>query len=252
MPCLENKKGSTTYRALINIFRNDAQCEIARHVHSIAIHDGVPTEDVILILERTAGSGTLGKFSWNTLAHMPDILFDKLHTVRPLLQLSVAILDRRISKEAPHHKLDMRLFTSPLLTDLTYAVYSDLDESQNLNRRRLPSSTTPSDPGSLRSHKEMIDNGRLKTLTTTNDKDFVTIHLDTESRSVVLNELSRQCKHKENGFAYQLRSCNGRVVHESINCTNICALDFGEVNPETFFTVLKSAIPDLKTLRFDS
>lgn len=61
IPCLEEGKDKTTYHALIDLFRHDDQCEIARHVCSITVHDGIPTEDVVLMSEKIAGRRTLRK-----------------------------------------------------------------------------------------------------------------------------------------------------------------------------------------------
>lgn len=185
---------------------------------------------------------------------MPDILFEKLHTEWPTLQLSVALLHRRISKETVHHKLDTRLLASPLLTDMTYTVYSDVPGSQTPECSKSLAATGSCalgiSPVSLRSRNESNGRASHTTLTTANAKNCTSLNLDTQSRSTVLDELSSQSKYNEGGFAYEMLSSKGQVFRESINCTNIYALDFGELDPIKFSTALKGAMPGSKTLPF--
>jgi hypothetical protein len=49
------------YRALLEIWRNDETCDIAKHVRSITVKEELPEEDLILFFSQIATRGTLKK-----------------------------------------------------------------------------------------------------------------------------------------------------------------------------------------------
>jgi hypothetical protein len=56
-----NSRTERAYKALIELFRKDKDCQIARHVRSIVVKDELPQEDMILILNKISEVGTLRK-----------------------------------------------------------------------------------------------------------------------------------------------------------------------------------------------
>jgi hypothetical protein len=54
-------KTAQRYKYLIDLFREEEQCSVARHVRSITVKDDVPPEDLMMILTRISQCGVLHK-----------------------------------------------------------------------------------------------------------------------------------------------------------------------------------------------
>jgi hypothetical protein len=60
----EDSKSHQAYRAILEKFSDDGECEVARYVRSITVKDEVPTEDLMLILDKISEHGTLRKLRY--------------------------------------------------------------------------------------------------------------------------------------------------------------------------------------------
>jgi len=57
----DRSKKAQRYKYLVELFRGEEQCSVARHVRSITVKDDVPTEDLMVILTRISQCGFLRK-----------------------------------------------------------------------------------------------------------------------------------------------------------------------------------------------
>jgi hypothetical protein len=55
----ENSKAVNTYERLVEQFRAQGECNIARHVRNLAVKDELPTADLWMILDRISKLGIL-------------------------------------------------------------------------------------------------------------------------------------------------------------------------------------------------
>lgn len=57
----DKSKTAQKYKHLVELFREEEQCSVARHVRGITVKDDVPTEDLMMILTKISQCGILRK-----------------------------------------------------------------------------------------------------------------------------------------------------------------------------------------------
>ncbi|KAF2449693.1 hypothetical protein P171DRAFT_460880 [Karstenula rhodostoma CBS 690.94] len=238
----KGSKELLAYETLLDKFRGAAAKDIARHVRNITVQDQVPSEDLILILEKIVAFGRLREFNWNTSTHIPEKVLDKLHSTWPDLEISATIVDRHKAQIEAHHQMDLRLLSSPLLTRLTCAVYDQGSSMGELSRSEWPKLSQALFPSSK------LKNASLEGIVgDTQPKSMPRLHFWLGADFSKLEQLSIQ----NVGYtSYLWDEAHCRSLRDSMDLSCLQALDFGDRNPEAFFEAFTGHLPNLKSLRF--
>ncbi|KAF1976981.1 hypothetical protein BU23DRAFT_550929 [Bimuria novae-zelandiae CBS 107.79] len=257
-PRSEGSKKSTAYRALMAKF-SDTSCDVARHVRSIMVQDEVPEEDLILVLNKIAESGNLRKLNWNTSEHMPPAVLSKLHSTWPDLELSVTVVDRHDAKLSAHPRqwrMDIPLLSSPLLTQLTYVVYTKGYESQQPTRSEWPELTAALLSGgnirSLRIQSQQDGSAHYgaQILATTGPVRLPRLNLRPGARLEKLEELNIRALDDWGDRSYFWDDEHCRALHGAVDPSRLRKLDFGSDNPVPFFNAFAGVLSNVQSLRF--
>ncbi|CAN9210299.1 unnamed protein product [Alternaria alternata] len=244
------------YQALVENFRGDEQGHIAKHVRSITVTNDVPSDDLIMMLNKVAQHGDLESLNWETSAHMSRAVYDMIHATWPQLELRVVTLDRQNAKNILHRQMDMKLLSSPLLTELTYVVYTQGYRPDKPCRSHWP-----------RISQALAVGGNVRSLRLQNRQDFDGYHearivpdseperlprLDLASglRMPRLEELTIEVSRIFGDSTYLWDDDCCRMFLDSIDCSRLRKLDFGIDNPTNFFKSFAGLCPKLKTLSF--
>ncbi|PVI03213.1 hypothetical protein DM02DRAFT_640793 [Periconia macrospinosa] len=241
------------YPVLIEKFHQDENYQLARHVRSITVKDEVPSEDLLMILDKIAQSGNLHSLAWETAAHMPRAVLDKIHATWPELEIRVAVIDRRDPKKIAHRQMDMELLSSPLLVGLTYTIYANGYQSDEPARSEWPRLTQAlAAGGNIRSLQLWVRSDNFCR------RDAQIVPVDEPEKLERLDLISGLCFPRleelsiqhENWSTYLWDADHCIAFRDSIDCSRLRTLDFGKTNPIAFFRCLTGLLPKLKTLRF--
>ncbi|KAF2026033.1 hypothetical protein EK21DRAFT_75043 [Setomelanomma holmii] len=252
-----NSNARKAYQALIEKFRDDDQCEIAKYARSLAVKDDIPPEDLMMILNKISEHGTLRKLSWETHVHITRAILDKLHTTWPDLELSVCVLDRQNASNFRHRQMDMKLLSSPLLRKLIYTVYHQGHRADEPARSEWPKLT-----------RALVAGGSVRFLTIDNVKDgteyygvkviddnevtekMMRLDITPGTRLPPLEELTIRENRYWGSSTYMWDEEHCRLLLDAMDWSHLRKLDFGADKPDAFFSVFERHLPDLKILRF--
>ncbi|KAF7672568.1 hypothetical protein GT037_009599 [Alternaria burnsii] len=253
---LKKSEEQKRYQALVETFREDEHGHIAKHVRSITVTNDVPSDDLIMMLNKVAQHGNFQSLNWKTSAHMSRAVYDMIHATWPQLELRVVTVDRQNAKNSSHRQMDMRLLSSPLLTELTYVVYTEGSRVRELWRSDWP-----------RLSQALAAGGNVRSLRLQNRQDFdgydgPKIVPDTEPRKLPrldlasglrlprLEELTIEDVRHYGDSIYLWDDDYCRMFLDSIDPSRLRKLDFGIDNPTNFFKNFAGLFPKLKTLSF--
>ena len=187
-------------------------------------------------------------YRWKIAAHMPSEILQKIHSTWPNLELSVTLEDRRKVESAADHKMDIDLLSSPLLTELTYTVYYKGWSCDRPVKSEWPRLTQVlNHGGNIRSlqltaqpdyHPQIVDDNL--------PENIPRLDLLPGTHFSKLEELSI----KADCYPYLWDKSHCSALHDAIDITRIRKLDFGDNNPEDFFTFFKDLMPNLRSLGF--
>ncbi|CAN9225767.1 unnamed protein product [Alternaria alternata] len=253
---LKKSEEQRRYQALVENFRRDEQGHIAKHVRSITVTNDVPSDDLIMMLNKVAQHGDLESLNWETSAHMSRAVYDMIHATWPQLELRVVTLNRQNAKNILHRQMDMKLLSSPLLTELTYVVYTQGYRPDKPCRSDWP-----------RLSQALAVGGNVRSLRLQNRQEFDGYHearvvpnseperlprLDLASglRMPRLEELTIEVSRIFGDSTYLWDDDYCRMFLDSIDCSRLRKLDFGIDNPTSFFKSFTGLCPKLKTLSF--
>ncbi|KAH7076388.1 hypothetical protein BKA63DRAFT_602194 [Paraphoma chrysanthemicola] len=246
------KKGA---KSLLKKLREEGDGEITKHVRGITVKDGVPAEDLMNILNKVSEHGTLTRLSWETSAHMPRSVLNKLQTTWPDLELSVCVLERQHATNHRHRQMDVNLLSSPLLRTLTYNVYNQGYYANEPARSEWPKLT-----------RAIAKGGSVRVLTIDNRSDgssysgvkvinddvedpgkFMRLDLTAGLRLPALEEFTIRNWGSE---TYLWDDAHARMLRDAMDWSRLRKLDFGHDRPDAFFSAMTGAMPNLKSLRF--
>lgn len=191
-------------------------------------------------------------YSWNTSAHIPERVLDKLHYTWPDLDISAAIVDRHETQVEAHRQMDLRLLSSPLLTRLTYAVYDHGSSKGEPSQSEWPQL----------SHA-LFPTSKLRYLSIQGQPDASNpIHRivkymrpETSPHLYLLQgaDFSKLEKLRIRNVGYTSylwdeKHC--RTLRDSMDLFRLQTLDFGNENPEAFFRIFTGHVPNLKEVHF--
>ncbi|KAF2852949.1 hypothetical protein T440DRAFT_487950 [Plenodomus tracheiphilus IPT5] len=253
------KKSNTrqAYTALVEKFRTDNDCEIAKHVRSITVKSEIPPEDLMLILNKISEHGNLLTLNWKTAAHMSRGNYDKLHSTWPKLEISVTVVDRQNVKSIAHRQMDMRLLSSPLLTRLTYVVYNQGYQASLPSRSEWPKLTRALVAGGnvrvlrIQSQSDGEDYFGVKIVQDSEPEKLARLDLVPAIRLPQLEELSINSQRYYGASTYLWDTEHCLLLRDAMDWSRLRKLDFGADNPDVFFTTFTSRLPSLKSLRFE-
>ena len=187
-------------------------------------------------------------YRWNTCAHMPSDIFDKIHLTWPNLELSVTVNDRPSANTPAYRQMDIALLSSPLLTDLTYTVYYKGWQSGTPVASEWPKLT-----------QALLTGGNIRSLQITSEPDvrpcivdenepekIPRLGLQPGARLPKLEELSIRAE--THRYLWDEPHC--LALHDAIDPARIQVLDFGSDNPEEFFYTVSGLMPNLRSLAF--
>ncbi|KAL1600450.1 hypothetical protein SLS60_006836 [Paraconiothyrium brasiliense] len=241
------------YKALLSMFRNATAGGIARHVRSITVQTKIPSEDLIMILDTISEFGKLRELNWNTSAHIPRAVLQKLHSTWPDLEISAAVIDREDAENGAYRKMDLGLLSSPLLARLTYVVYERGYRSDRTCRSEWPKLS-----------QALLSGGNIRSMVIQSQQDSSSAYHHDLVEDTEPERLPRLGLSLGVGFPKleQLRIRNQiyytslwdeehcRTLRNSIDPSRLRALEFGDDNPEAFFATFTGILPNLKSLRF--
>lgn len=253
------------YQALIANFQdNHEKGAIAKHVRSITVTEKLPTKDLALILERISELGKLHDLSWNTAAHMPKDIYDKLHSSWPDLEISVTVLDRQNVKTVTDRQMDMRLLSSPLLRRLTYVVYNQGYQAEHPSRSEWPKLTqalvdgghvrvlrvqTQSDGREIDGYVSEYDG--VQVIQNSEPEKLARLDISAHTRLPQLEELSINTQRYWGSSSYLWDAEHCLLLRNAMDWSHLRKLDFGSDNPHTFFSTFTGLLPNLKALCFE-
>ncbi|KAJ4360681.1 uncharacterized protein N0V89_001248 [Didymosphaeria variabile] len=241
------------YKVLLNKFRGTAASEIARHVRSITVQNEIPSEDLMLILDKISEFGKLREFNWNTSAHIPKAVLQKLHSTWSDLEISATVVDREDAVNAAYRKMDLRLLSSPLLARLTYVVYERGYRSDQPCRSDWPKLSQALSSGgnvrsiSIQSQQDSSSAYRHMLVEDTEPEKLPRLDL---SLGACFSKLEQLRIRNQSYYTYLWDEEHCRALRNFIDPSRLRALDFGNDNPEVFFTTFAGILPDLKVLQF--
>ncbi|KAH6858789.1 hypothetical protein AA0118_g11887 [Alternaria tenuissima] len=253
---LKKSEEQKRYQALVENFRGDEQGHVAKHVRTITITNDVPSDDLIMMLNKVAQHGDLQSLNWETSAHMSRAVYDMIHATWPQLELSVVTLDRQNAKNILHRQMDMRLLSSPLLTQLTYVVYTQGYRPDKPCRSDWPRlSQALAGGGNVRSlrlqNRQYFDGyHEAKIVPDTELEKLPRLDLASGLRLPRLEELTIEVLRIFGDSTYLWDDDYCRTFLDSIDCSRLRKLDFGIDNPTNFFKNFAGLCPKLKTLSF--
>jgi hypothetical protein len=246
------------YEALVTLFRGGGEGSIAHHVRHLMVKDELPTEDLIMILDKISEFGVLRKLrlvvtngklnrvrdadvdSWETVAHMPPSVLDKLHNTWPDLELSVRVLGRRLAKNSGHRQMDEKLLSSSLLRSLTYDIIYPGYQADHSAIEWAKLTRAISVGGGLRVLRIRIQYGGEE------PESDLQLELPQDSHLPALKELTL---HGAHGFNWTDEHC--RRLASSVDMSTLHTLNFARGMPTPFLKAFTGRLPDLKTLRFE-
>ncbi|KAH7069332.1 hypothetical protein FB567DRAFT_565062 [Paraphoma chrysanthemicola] len=242
-------------KALIKSLREEEDGEITKHVRGITVKDGVPTEDLMNILNKVSEHGTLTKLSWETSAHMPCSVLEKLQTTWPDLALSVCVLDRQEVTNHRHRQMDVKLLSSPLLRTLTYNVYNQGYYANEPARSEWPKLTQAiAKGGSVRvlNIDNRSDGSPYSGAKVINDDDedpgkYMRLDLTPGLRLPALEEFTMR---SWGNATYLWDDAHAQMLRDAMDWSRLRKLDFGSDRPDAFFSAMTGTMPNLRSLRF--
>lgn len=187
---------------------------------------------------------------------MSRAVYDMIHATWPQLELSVVTLDRQNAKNILHRQMDMRLLSSPLLTQLTYVVYTQSYRPDKPCRSDWPRlSQALAGGGNVRSlrlqNRQYFDGyHEAKIVPDTELEKLPRLDLASGLRLPRLEELTIEVLRIFGDSTYLWDDDYCRTFLDSIDCSRLRKLDFGIDNPTNFFKNFAGLCPKLKTLSF--
>lgn len=180
-------------------------------------------------------------------------VFDLIHASWPQLEICVIVVNRQDTEWTAPRRMDIRLLSSPLLVELTYVVYDDpnwradvpcfsewpqlsqaLANGNNLRIIRLQGQHVRG----IYTNSELIPRDQPEKLA----------RIDFES-GLRLPKLEKLCiSAVKYNYLWDAKHCH--MIRDSIDCSRLRKLDFGDKNPEAFFRCFTGLVPALKHLRF--
>ncbi|ORY07385.1 hypothetical protein BCR34DRAFT_626448 [Clohesyomyces aquaticus] len=250
-------KTEQAYHALLEKFRDDGDCEVARHARSIAVKDEVPEEDLMIVLSKISEHGTLRKLSWETSAHMPSPVLSKLHATWPDLELSVCVLGRQNAKDPAHRQMDTPLLSSPLLRSLTYDIFHKGHRAEDPAPSEWPKLTRALESGGHVRVLRIQNTGDgtayygVQVLGDSENSDkLMRLDITPSTRLPALEELSIREDKYWGSSTYLWDDEHCRLLRNAMDWSRLRKLDFGAGRPDAFFAAFRGVMPNLKALRF--
>lgn len=189
--------------------------------------------------------------SWNTSTHIPQAVFEKIHATWPDLKISVSVVDRQSARKSAHRRMDLRLLSSPLLAHLTYEVYNQGNQPDQLSRSDWPKLTQGlAAGGNIRTLKIRIQPDGFRVVPGTEPEKLPRLELTPNMRLPRLEELSIQSQHYWGGSSYLWNEEHCHMLRDTIDCARLHTLDFGLENPVDFFSSFVGVLPHVKSLQF--
>ncbi|KAH3914550.1 hypothetical protein HBH56_090730 [Parastagonospora nodorum] len=252
----DRSKTAQRYEYLIELFRKEEQCSVARHVRSITVKDDVPPEDLMMILTRISQCGVLNKLSWETTVHISQVVLDKLHATWPKLELLVHVLDREHARDVRHRQMDEKLLSSPLLRNLTYNAFFQGYEAHKPARSEWPKLTRAIAAGGnlrmlrIQSQQDGNEYRGIKVLNDTEPQKLMRFDMSPETHFPALEEFTlHEVRHYgSSSYLWDTEHC--KMLRDSTDWSNLRTLNFASDMPTAFFTVFTGLLPELKSLRF--
>lgn len=191
---------------------------------------------------------------WNTSAHIPVAVLSKLHSTWPDLELSATVIDRPTAENRQYQSMDFALLSSPLLTELTYVIYTARYDTERpccsewpkLTRALLSGGNVRSlhircqVDGETRRGVEIVDESEPSKLPR--------LDLVPGARLPKLEELrivgwagSRLCSSWDEAYC--------RTLRDAVDVSRLRVLDFGDSYPEHFFTTFTGLLPNVRSLK---
>ncbi|KAH7397158.1 hypothetical protein BKA66DRAFT_546225 [Pyrenochaeta sp. MPI-SDFR-AT-0127] len=244
------------YQLLVEEFRNDTDSLVAKHVRELTIKEGLPADDLKLIFNQISQHGTLRKLNWETSAHMPKEVLEKIQLVWPDLELSVRVLNRQNASTVPHRQMDINLLASPLLVKLVYTIYNQGYSAEQPSRSEWPKLTQALvSGGSVKYlHIECQTDGNayigMKILDDREPLTFARLDITPETRLPQLLELKLNIQRYwgQSNYLWDAEHCS--LLRNAMDWSLLRKLDFGTDNPTGFFSAFTGWMPNLKALRF--
>lgn len=187
---------------------------------------------------------------------MSRAVYDMIHATWPQLELRVVTVDRQNAKNSSHRQMDMRLLSSPLLTELTYVVYTEASHVGVPWRSDWPRlSQALAAGGNVRFLRLQIGQDfdgydGPKMVPDTEPKKLPRIDLTSGLRLPRLEELTIQHPRRYGDSIFLWDDDYCRMFLDAIDFSRLRKLDFGIDNPTNFFNNFAGLFPKLKTLRF--
>lgn len=260
------------YNALVKSIHKADGSQIAKHIRNLTVKDDVVIEDLAMILNKISEHGILHKLkynhhtpssvayinmnSWNTSAHMPKSIFEKIHSTWPDLEISVCVVNRDMAKDPAHRQMDTRLLSSPLLIRLTYVVYYENYRADQIAPSEWPKLTQALAAGGsvrflrLQSQADGTDYDGVKIVRDTELYALSRLDVTHATRLPPLEELSIRCPRHWGQSTYLWDTNHCQALRDAMDWSHLRKLDFGGDNPEAFFSTFTGLLPDLKALRF--
>ncbi|RYO39043.1 hypothetical protein AA0113_g11239 [Alternaria arborescens] len=179
-----------------------------------------------------------------------------IHATWPQLELRVVTVDRQNAENSSHRQIDMRLLSSPLLTDLTYVVYTEASHVGVPWRSDWPRlSQALAAGGNVRSLRLQIRQDfdgydGPKIVPDTEPRKLPRLDLTSGLRLLRLEELTIEHPKLYGDSIYLWDDDYCRMFLDAIDCSRLRKLDFGIDNPMNFFQNSAGRFPKLKTLSF--
>lgn len=179
--------------------------------------------------------------SWETTAHIPPRVLDKLHHTWPDLELTVHVLLRKHSKNHVHRQMDGKLLSSSLLRSLTYEViYEGYQADHPASQEWAKITRAISAGGNLRMLKVHMKECREEP---ENDSQ---VELSRDRRLPALEEFTLY-----GAYSYNWSDDHCRMLADSVDLSTLHTLNLSSGMPTTFFKAFTGRLPGLKTLRVE-
>jgi hypothetical protein len=194
--------------------------------------------------------------SWETPAHMPGAVLDKLQATWPDLELSVRVLNRQNALNPKHRQMDTELLSSPLLKSLAYNVFHQCQNSEDPARSEWPRLTQALVTGG---HVRVL---QIQALTDSRysrggeilnkpDRERLTrLYIDNETQFPALEEMTLRTLDDWGRSTYLWDSDHCERLCRAMDMSRLSKLDFGSEMPNVFFSFFTGQLPQLKALRF--
>ncbi|KAI4908071.1 hypothetical protein J4E85_011735 [Alternaria conjuncta] len=243
---------STAYKALVEKLSKHEHGDLTKYIRSITVKDEVPSEDLVMILNKTSRHRNLRSLNWETSTHITPAVYDIIHAIEPKPEIRVVVVDRKTATSVAHRQMDMKLLSSPLLVSLTYEVYMQGFAPEHPCRSEWPRlSQALAAGGNVRYLRlQVLQDGHNLFTPDTEPAKIPRLDLTTGMRLPLLEEMTLQTLRYHGQTAYLWDSDYCRMFRDAIDCSRLRKLDFGGEHPENFFSCFTGLCPKLKVLSF--